>query len=121
MWSRRPAPNAPTLNPLSLTGTTQVNLSWTTVSPPNGGGSITYQGMRSTIPGGPYTVLEPAALRVEWRLRDGARLLLLGNLADEPVSVPEPIEEGRLLYSSGDPPDHMMPPQSAAFYLLAPR
>ncbi|MBV8491931.1 MAG: malto-oligosyltrehalose trehalohydrolase [Alphaproteobacteria bacterium] len=72
-------------------------------------------------PGGNYTVLGPAALRVEWRLGDGSQLLLVGNFADAPVLVPEPIEEDRLLYSSGKAPDRMVPRQSAAFYLLGPR
>ena len=70
-------------------------------------------------PGGSYTVLGPAALRVEWRLGDGSQLLLLGNFADEPVLAPEPIEGSRLLYSSGHAHHRMLPPQSAAFYLVA--
>jgi maltooligosyltrehalose trehalohydrolase len=72
-------------------------------------------------PGGNYTVLGPAALRVEWHLGDGSQLLLLGNFADEPALMPEPIPEGRLLYASGTPPDRTVPPQSAAFYLSALR
>ena len=40
------------------------------------------RGSRGMAPGGRYRVLGPAALRVEWRLGDGSRLLLLANFAD---------------------------------------
>ncbi len=41
-------------------------------------------------PGGEYRLLGPAALRVAWRLGDGARLLLLANFAEDPVPLAEP-------------------------------
>ena len=66
-------------------------------------------------------LLGPAALRVMWRLGDGTRLVLLANFADAPFAMPESVSDGRLLYSSGEPPGDEMPPQCAVFYLLMPR
>ncbi len=65
---------------------------------------------------GSYQVLGPKAVSAEWRLGDGARLLLLANFAQEPVAVPPTAANGRLLYSSAEPGA----PFSAAFFLLPP-
>src|SRR5437763_6490 len=72
-------------------------------------------------PGGEYELLGQAALRVTWRLGDGIWLVLLANFADAPLTMPESVSDGRLLYSSGEPPGDEMPPQCAVFYLLMPR
>jgi len=72
-------------------------------------------------PGGEYELLGQTALRVAWRLGDGTRLVLLANFADAPFAMPESVSDGRLLYSSGEPPGDEMPPQCAVFYLLMPR
>ena len=72
-------------------------------------------------PGGEYELLAQAALRVTWRLGDGTRLVLLANFADAPLTMPECVSDGRLLYSSGEPPGDVMPPQCAVFYLQIPR
>ncbi len=72
-------------------------------------------------PGGEYELLGQTALRVTWRLGDGTRLVLLANFADAPLTMPESVSDGRLLYSSGEPPGDEMPPQCAVFYLLMPR
>src|SRR5438270_409448 len=72
-------------------------------------------------PGGEYEVLGQTALRVTWRLGDGTRLVLLANFADAPFAMPESVSDGRLLYSSGEPPGDEMPPQCAVFYLQMPR
>jgi malto-oligosyltrehalose trehalohydrolase len=77
--------------------------------------------LHGIMPGGTYRVLAPAALRVEWRLGDGSRLVLLANFVDMPVPLSEAITEGRLLYSAGERPSDAIMPHSAAFYLLAPR
>jgi len=72
-------------------------------------------------PGGDYELLGPTALRVAWRLGDSSRLVLLADFGTEPALLPEPIRGGRLLYSSGEPPNDVLPPQTAAFFLLAAR
>ena len=72
-------------------------------------------------PGGEYELLGQTALRVTWRLGDGTRLVLLANFADAPFAMPESVSDGRLLYSSGEPPGDEMPPQCAVFYLQIPR
>ena len=77
--------------------------------------------LRGIEPGGEYAVLGPAALRVEWRLGDGSRLVLLVNFADAAAPLKAPIREGGLLYASGESPDAVLPPQSAGFYLLDAR
>ena len=79
------------------------------------------QRLDGITPGGEYELLGPAALRVTWRLGDGTRLLLLANFADAPFAMPESVSEGRLLYSSGEPPGDAISPQCAAFYLLSPQ
>src|SRR5436190_1873727 len=72
-------------------------------------------------PGGEYMLLGQTALRVTWRLGDGTRLVLLANFADAPFATPESVSDGRLLYSTGEPPGDEMPPQCAVFYLQIPR
>jgi maltooligosyltrehalose trehalohydrolase len=72
-------------------------------------------------PGGTYRVLGPAAVRVEWPLGDGSRLVLLANIADMPVPLAEPVDQGRMIYCSAAPPGDALMPHSAAFYLLAAR
>jgi malto-oligosyltrehalose trehalohydrolase len=76
-------------------------------------------------PGGHYRVLGPAALRVEWRLGDGSRLLLLANFAELPVPLDEPLGVGGpddLLYcSAAIPPAADLPPCCTAFYLSPAR
>jgi hypothetical protein len=61
-------------------------------------------------------MLGPAAIRIEWRLGDGARLLLLANFGDQPVPL-EQLPAGRLLYASAVPPVSSVAPVSAAFFL----
>jgi maltooligosyltrehalose trehalohydrolase len=77
--------------------------------------------LKGMAPGGTYEMLSRAALRVRWRLRDGSLLLLLANFGAEPTLLSEPIHGGHLLYSSNEMPRDAVPPQSAAFYLLAAR
>jgi len=76
-------------------------------------------------PGGTYDLFGPAALRVEWRLGDGSRLVLLANFAELPALLPEQMPQNRMLYTSGEPLGESLggaiPPHSAAFYLLAAR
>jgi len=72
-------------------------------------------------PGGEYELLGQTALRVTWRLGDGTRLVLLANFADAPLTMPECVSDSRLLYSSGEPPGDVMPPQCAVFYLQIPQ
>ena len=64
---------------------------------------------------GNYQVLGPKAVRVEWRLGDGARLGLLANFGDSPAFGNLP--EGRSVYSSAEQPGA---PLSAAFFLAEP-
>jgi malto-oligosyltrehalose trehalohydrolase len=64
---------------------------------------------------GRYRALGPNAVMVEWRLGDGARLLLMANFSDRPIPPPREAEDGRLLYASAAPGT----PISAAFVLLA--
>jgi len=71
-------------------------------------------------PGGTYRVLGPAALRVEWRLGDSSRLLLLANFGAEPTPLVEPADPDDLIYSSA-PPGQALAPHSAAFYLMNAR
>jgi len=71
-------------------------------------------------PGGSYRVLGPAALRVEWRLGDGSRLLLLANVAETPVPLDAPpVADERIYCSAATPPAADLAPCSAAFYLSA--
>jgi maltooligosyltrehalose trehalohydrolase len=77
--------------------------------------------LHGIAPGGEYELLGQTALRVTWRLGDGTRLVLLANFADAPLAMPESVSDGRLLYSSGEPPGDAMPPQCAVFYLLMPQ
>jgi maltooligosyltrehalose trehalohydrolase len=77
--------------------------------------------LQGIMPGGEYHILGAAALRVEWRLGDGLRLVLLANFADMPAPLSAPITEGRLLYCAGDKPSDAIMPRSAAFHLLAAR
>src|SRR5262249_21199274 len=77
--------------------------------------------LRGIAPDGECAVLGRAALRVAWHLDDGSRLLLFANFAAEPAPLSEPIRDGRLLYSSGELPDAVLPPQSAMFCLLSAR
>jgi malto-oligosyltrehalose trehalohydrolase len=71
---------------------------------------------------GSYQVLGPKAVRVEWVLGDGSRLLLLANFAAVPVVLAAgqqaPADRGRLLYAAGSPPEgHRLAPASAAIFL----
>jgi malto-oligosyltrehalose trehalohydrolase len=69
-------------------------------------------------PGGEFRELGPAALRVEWRLGDGARLLLLANFADAAVALAAPVPEEGLLYCTGpEPPDRELNGGCVAFFL----
>lgn len=70
------------------------------------------------VPGGDCQVLGPAAIRVEWRFGDGARLLLLASFDPEAATLSDP-PSGRLLYATATPPSASVPPVSAAFYLDA--
>jgi 1,4-alpha-glucan branching enzyme len=72
-------------------------------------------------PGGRYRVLGLAAVQVDWRLGDGSMLVLLANFADAPAPLAEPVDQVRMIYGSGAPPETALMPQSAAFYLLAAR
>jgi malto-oligosyltrehalose trehalohydrolase len=70
-------------------------------------------------PGGDFQRLGPAALRVEWRLGDGARLLLLANFEGEAVLLGNPPPGQMLLYCTGpEPPRGELAPSCAAFYLI---
>ena len=72
-------------------------------------------------PGGDFRQLGPAALRVEWRLGDGASLLLLANFADEAVALSGPAPHGRMLYCTGPAvPQSELAPACAAFFLIPP-
>jgi maltooligosyltrehalose trehalohydrolase len=64
---------------------------------------------------GNYQVLAPKAVRVEWRLGDGAHLGLLANFGDSPVVGNLP--GGRSVYASAEQPGA---PLSAAFFLAEP-
>jgi len=72
-------------------------------------------------PGGRYRMLGPAALRVEWRLGDGSRLLLLANFAEAPVPLSEAVASGGpddLIYCSGaTAPAADLAPCCTVFYL----
>jgi 1,4-alpha-glucan branching enzyme/maltooligosyltrehalose trehalohydrolase len=65
---------------------------------------------------GSYQVLGPKAVRVEWLLGDRARLGLLANFGNTPVSGNLP--EGKLIYASAEQPGT---PFSAAFFLAEPK
>jgi hypothetical protein len=54
-------------------------------------------------------------------LGDGSRLVLLANIADMPVPLAEPVDQGPMIYCSAAPPGDALMPHSAAFYLLAAR
>jgi malto-oligosyltrehalose trehalohydrolase len=69
-------------------------------------------------PGGEFRELGPAALRVEWRLGDGARLLLLANFADAAVQLAPPAPSEGLLYcTEPELPDRELAAGCAAFFL----
>jgi malto-oligosyltrehalose trehalohydrolase len=68
-------------------------------------------------PGGIYRVIAPAALRVEWRLGDGASLMLLANFGDELLPLVEPADPSDLIYSSAVSAGEALAPHSVAFYL----
>jgi malto-oligosyltrehalose trehalohydrolase len=67
-------------------------------------------------PGGDCRLLDAAAIRVEWRLGDGARLVLLANFGEQSVPLGQP-PTGRLLYATADPPLSSVAPVSAAVLL----
>jgi len=66
---------------------------------------------------GRYRELGANSVIVEWRLGDGSQLRLIANFAAEPVSAPDVLEVGRILYTSAEMPGA---PQSATFVLLPP-
>ena len=67
--------------------------------------------------GGRYRVLGESALRVEWRLADASRLVLVANFAPEPAALPAR-EDGRLLFTSlAGPAPREFAPQGASFFL----
>jgi malto-oligosyltrehalose trehalohydrolase len=69
-------------------------------------------------PGGDFRQLGPAALRVEWRLGDGARLLLLANFADAAVPLHEPAPHEPPLYCTRpEAPGAELAPACAAYNL----
>ncbi|HTT78900.1 MAG TPA: DUF3459 domain-containing protein, partial [Stellaceae bacterium] len=69
-------------------------------------------------PGGRDARLGPAAARVEWRLGDGATLLLFANFAAEPVPLAAlPPAECLLYCSAANAPAAQIAPHCAAFYL----
>jgi 1,4-alpha-glucan branching enzyme/maltooligosyltrehalose trehalohydrolase len=69
-----------------------------------------------------FELLSPQALRVEWRLAGGARLVLVANLGDEPR--PGDARPGAPLLYSTEPPETDMAaglaPWSASWYLGEP-
>jgi len=69
-------------------------------------------------PGGDCQMLGPAAFRVEWRLSDGAGLILLANFDEEKAPLSR-AHGGRLLYATAEPPSAVLAPVSAAFFLEA--
>jgi malto-oligosyltrehalose trehalohydrolase len=70
-------------------------------------------------PGGRYARLGPAAARIEWRLGDGATLLLFVNFAASPVPLAMAAPQQCLLYSSAAPaPAAQLAAHSTAFYLV---
>ncbi len=70
-------------------------------------------------PGGHFRVLGPAALQVEWRLGDGALLLLLANFADSAVALTKPAPRDLLLYCTGPVvPERELAAGCAAFFLI---
>ena len=73
-------------------------------------------------PGGASRRLGPMALRAEWTLGDGARLVLLANFGDKAVPLDDPPQDmplgESLLYCTGpEPPRGTIAPACAAFYL----
>jgi malto-oligosyltrehalose trehalohydrolase len=73
-------------------------------------------------PDGAFWRLGPAALRAEWTLGDGARLVLLANFADAAAPLDEPPPRHTLLYCTAtEPPGSEIGPARAAFYLLRSR
>jgi maltooligosyltrehalose trehalohydrolase len=65
---------------------------------------------------GRWRRLGSAAVMVEWRLGDNARLMLAANFSERPVAPPDLAEGWRLLYAADAPGA----PNSACFFLLAP-
>jgi len=72
---------------------------------------------------GDYRMLGRLALRVEWRLGDGSRLVMLANFAAEPETVGGGTADARLLYASAATPSSGtgIPARSAAFFLAPAR
>ena len=68
---------------------------------------------------GRWRPLGARALRVDWRLGDGARLSLFANFGDDAVALPEPVR-GRLIHATGERPTDSVPALSAAFFLDEP-
>jgi maltooligosyltrehalose trehalohydrolase len=70
-------------------------------------------------PGGAFRRLGPAALRAEWRLGDGALLVLLANFGGGGVALDATPPGETLLYATGpELPRGSIAPASAAFYLI---
>jgi maltooligosyltrehalose trehalohydrolase len=69
-------------------------------------------------PGGAYELLGARALRVEWQLGDGARLMMLANFAASSVPLKQAVSPEDLIYCSGVAPSSQLAPCSAAFFLL---
>jgi malto-oligosyltrehalose trehalohydrolase len=70
-------------------------------------------------PGGAFRQLGPAALRAEWRLGDGAQLVLLANFGDEALPLGDGPPGENLLYCTvPEPPRGDIAPACAAFYLI---
>jgi 1,4-alpha-glucan branching enzyme len=74
--------------------------------------------LANIAPGGDCRMLGPAAIHLEWRFGDGARLVLLANFGAEPVELTG-LPAGRLLYATGTTPGSSIPSTTAAFYLGA--
>jgi 1,4-alpha-glucan branching enzyme len=70
-------------------------------------------------PCGAFRRLGAAALRAEWRLGDGALLVLLANFDDADVPLGEAPPSEHLLYCTvPEPPRGDIAPACAAFYLI---
>jgi maltooligosyltrehalose trehalohydrolase len=74
--------------------------------------------LAAIAPGGRYARLGPAAIEVEWRLGDDARLILLANFATKPVPLAAAPPLSCLLYSSAAPPAAQLAAPCAAFFLV---
>jgi malto-oligosyltrehalose trehalohydrolase len=69
---------------------------------------------------GRYDLLDERAIRVEWRLGDGSRLVLLANFAAQPAALSESLDDARLIYASAAFAAAAIAPHSAAFLLRPP-